>query len=164
MDQRETEQLIEQAQAALRQGDDVRAVALADQILAVEADHPTVRAIRAQGLLGCGEAGEAFVEARRAVELNPEDETAQRVLALAAWRDERLTLAQESFCRAITLCGTLSGRKPPLLAEFAWFMATERGPRPAEEAARVAVEADDRSSTASHPSSAISRLCNSPVT
>ncbi len=107
-------------------------------------DNPVARAIRAQALLGADAGEEAVAEARRAVELDSHNQYAQRLLGLAAWRVERLTLAQSSLQRAVEL----SGRKPELLAEYAWFMASERGPRLAQQAAQEALRADHRSSTA----------------
>jgi Tfp pilus assembly protein PilF len=144
MDPDRIEELSDQALEALDRGDYVRALAIADQLIAAAPHSPAARALRAQALLGTDAGEEAVSEARRAVELDPQDEYAERLLGLAAWRDERLTLAQSSFERAVEL----SGRKPELLAEYAWFMASERGPRLAEEAAREAVDADENSSTA----------------
>ncbi|MHC4181138.1 MAG: tetratricopeptide repeat protein [Planctomycetota bacterium] len=144
MDREKIEELSDQALEALRQGDHVRAVAVADQLIAAVPESPVARAIRAQALLGTDAGEEAVSEARRAVELDPQNQYAQRLLGLAAWREERLTLAQSSLERAVEL----SGRKPELLAEYAWFMASERGPRLAEQAAREAVDADEDSSTA----------------
>jgi Tfp pilus assembly protein PilF len=144
MDRSRIEELSDEAVAALRRGDHVRALAVADQLTAALPDHPVARAIRAQALLGAGAGEEAVTEARRAVELDPQNQYAQRLLGLAAWRNERLTLAQSCLERALEL----SGRKPELLAEYAWFMASERGPRLAEQAAQEAVRADEGSSTA----------------
>ena len=42
----------------------------------------------------------------------------------------------------------LSGRQPGVLSEYAWFMANQRGPKLAEQAAKEAIEADAGSSTA----------------
>lgn len=144
MDPGAIEELSDQALEALRRGDHVRALAVADQLTAALPESPVARAIRAQALLGTDAGEEAVSEARRAVELDPQNQYARRLLGLAAWRAERLTLAQSSLERAVEL----SGRKPELLAEYAWFMASERGPRLAEQAAREAVGADDSSSTA----------------
>ena len=77
-------------------------------------------------------------------QLAPNDGHARRLLALAAWRNGRLGQAQESFRRAIEL----TGRAPAVLSEYAWFMASQRGPKLAEEAAREALDADQDSSTA----------------
>jgi len=100
--------------------------------------------MRAEALLGSENGEEALAEARLAVELDPNSDYAHRVLGLAAWRQERRTLAQESLERAVEL----SGRRPELLAEYAWFMAIERGPRLAEAAARRAIDTDAEMSTA----------------
>jgi len=145
MEESEVHDLIELAFAALADGDYVRALAVGDQLVAeLPDDRAVVRAIRAQALLGSDAPEESYDEARRAVDLAPEDEHAHRLLAMAAWRTERLALAQESFERAIEL----SGRRPMLLSDYAWFMATERGPKLGKEAAEAAVEADADSSTA----------------
>jgi Tfp pilus assembly protein PilF len=136
--------LCDDALTALRDADYVRAVALADQLVAAKPDDAVVRGIRAQALLGADAGEDAVEEARRAVQIDPSNRYAHRLLGLSAWRAGRLTLAQESFERAIEL----SGRQPELLAEYAWFMATERGPRPAERAAQQAVDADGESATA----------------
>jgi len=144
VDPSDFQNLCDDALTALRAGDYVRAVALADQLVAARPDDAVVRGIRAQALLGADAGEDAVEEARRAVELDPESQYAHRLLGLSAWRAGRLTLAQESFERAVEI----SRRRPELLAEYAWFMASERGPRPAERAAQEAVEADPESSTA----------------
>jgi len=144
MDEAEIRRLTNRAIEALRDEKYTRAVAIADQLAADVPDDPTVRAIRAQALLAGDTADEALAEARRAVELSPASEHAHRLLGLAAWRAERLTLAQQSLERAVEL----SSRRPDVLAEYAWFMASERGPRLAEEAAREAVDTNETLSTA----------------
>jgi len=144
MDRHQIEELTEEARDALEGGNYVRAVALADQVMAVVPDDPAACAIRAEALLRSDAGEEAFAEARRAVELAPENHHLHTVLGLAAWRSGRLTLAQQSLERAIEL----SGRRPGLLADYAWFMASERGPRLAERAANEAVCANYESSTA----------------
>ncbi len=140
----EAHDLIERAFAALAEEDYVRALAIGDQLVAALPDRAVVRAIRAQALLGSDAPEESYSEARRAVDLAPEDEHAHRLLAMAAWRAERLAIAQEAFERAIELFG----KHPVLLSDYAWFMATERGPKLGKEAAEAAVEADAGSSTA----------------
>jgi len=144
MDPAEIKELTEEALWALRDGDNVRAVAVADQLIAAAADNPVARAIRAQALLKSGAGEDALEEAQRAVELDPNSQHAHTILGIAAWRSARLTLAQQSLERALEL----SGRKPGLLVDYAWFMASERGPRLAEEAAQEAVLAAGTSSTA----------------
>lgn len=144
MDAAEIKELTEEALWALRDGDNLRAVALADQLIAAAPDDPVARAIRAHALLKSGAGEEALEEARRAVQLDPKSEHAHTILGIAAWRSSRLTLAQQSLERALEL----SGRKPGLLADYAWFMAAERGPRLAEDAAREAVRVNSTSSTA----------------
>ena len=53
------------------------------------------------------------------------------------WHKNRFELAIARF-----------GKHPALLSDYAWFMATERGPKLAEAAAHAAIEADAASSTA----------------
>ena len=144
MDESEIHDLIDQAFTALNGGDYVRALALGDQIVAARPRRAVAHAIRAQALLRADSPGESLKEARRAADLAPDDEHAHRLLAMAAWRSERLALAQESYERAIKL----SGRRPEILSDYAWFMVNQRGPKLAEAAAREAVEADAQSSTA----------------
>ena len=144
MDPLEIRSLIEEASESLRCGEDVRALAIADQLAAAVPDHPVVRAMRAQALLSSEDSEAALGEAQRAVELDGENPLAHLLLGLAAWRAAKHSLAQESLERAVRL----SRRSPRYLAHYAWFMATERGPRLAEQAAREAVDADAQSSTA----------------
>ena len=144
MDQSQIRKLTEEALQALRDGENVRAVGLADQLITAAPDDPVIRAIRAQALLKSDAGEDAMDEARRAVELDPQSEHAHTILGIAAWRAARLTLAQKSLERAIEL----SGRRPGLLVDYAWFMASERGPRPALEAATEAVRTCGNSSTA----------------
>ena len=144
MDESQFDKLMEQARDALNRGGHVRALAITDQLVAHAPDDPAAHAIRARVLL-YGDAGEeALSESRRAAELAPEDDRIQLFLGLAAWRCERLTLAQESLERAVKLSGGDRG----MLVDYAWFMAVERGPRLAEDAALKAVAANEKSSTA----------------
>ena len=144
MDEPPFDPMMEEALEAFRQGDYVRTVALTDQLVAIDADQPAVRALRARALLYSDAGEEALSEARRAAELDPRNDQVQLVLGLAAWRSGRLYLAQQSLESAIRL----SDGKPGMLVDYAWFMASERGPRLAEDAALEAVGMNDRSSTA----------------
>ncbi len=144
MDESDVHDGIDRATAALREGDYIRALALGDQLVAARPEHAVIRAIRAQALLGADAPEESLQEASRAVELAPADGHAHLLLALAAWRTGRIRASQESFHRAIER----SNHRPAILSEYAWFMANERGPKMAEEAAREAVEADADNSTA----------------
>ncbi len=144
MEESEVHDLIERAFAALAAEDYVRALAIGDQLVAELPDRAVIRAIRAQALLGSDAPQESYDEARRAVELDPYDEHAYRLLAMAAWRAERLAAAQEAFEQAIERFG----KQPALLSDYAWFMASERGPKFAKAAAEAAIEADASSSTA----------------
>ncbi len=136
--------LLDQAMEALESGHYVRAVAIADQLVAVRADDPVVRGLRAQALLNLKAAAEAFDEARQAVRLDPRDAQASMLLGMAAWELDRLRLAQEAFERGIEL----SGNDPELLARYAWFLACERGSKVAAEASEEAIHADRDSALA----------------
>ena len=144
MDESQFDQLMEQARDALDGGDHVRALAITDQLVARAPDDPAACAIRARVLLHADAGEEALSESRRAAELAPQDDRVHLFLGLAAWRCDRLTLAQQSLERAIEL----SGGNPGMLVDYAWFMAVERGPRLAEDAALEAVAANETSSTA----------------
>ncbi|MDZ7615695.1 MAG: tetratricopeptide repeat protein [Patescibacteria group bacterium] len=136
--------LLDQAIAALEQGDFVRAVAIADQLVAVRDDDGLVRNLRAQALLNLPAAEEALDEAHHAVRLEPNDPQSRMILGMAAWELGRLTLAQQAMEQGIRL----SGDDPELLARYAWFLACERGPKLAAEASERAIQADERSSMA----------------
>lgn len=144
MDERQIQELTEEALKALERGNYVRAVAATEQLATVVPHDPTVCAIRAEALLKTDAGEEAVDAASRAVELAPKQLHLHTVLGLAAWRTGRLTLAQESFERAVEL----SGEDPRLVADFAFFMAAARGPRLAEAAANQAVCADHQCAAA----------------
>jgi len=144
MDQRQIEELTDEALAALEGGDYVRAVAISDQLTAVVPEDPAVRAIRAEALLKNEAGDEALAEARRAVELDARNHHLHTLVGLAAWRADKLTLAQESLERAVEL----SGEEPQVVADLAFFMAAARGPRLAEAAANEAICGDHKCAAA----------------
>lgn len=144
MDQATIAELAEEAFRALERGDHVRALQIADQLAAILPDDALVRVIRSQALLDAGNAAEALEEARQAVQRAPENDRAQQLLGRAAWQSHDFALAQQSFERAVEI----SGRKPALLAEYAWFMACAGAPKFAEAAARRAMRADAACPTA----------------
>lgn len=144
MEERRIEVLTEEALEALERGDHVRAIAITDQLVCEVPDDAMIRLLRAQVLLGGGDPEEALDEAKKAVQLDPSGSKAHSLLGVAAWRLQRLTLAQQSFETAIRNSGEQAG---PLI-DFAWFMASERGPRLGEDAALEAVAAAADSSTA----------------
>jgi Tfp pilus assembly protein PilF len=138
------ERMLDEAGEALAAGQHVRALALLDQLVAMDPGDPAARRVRAQALLQSGAGDEALSEARRAVELAPLDDHAQRVLGWAAWQAGRLDLAQAAWETVVRV----SDRSPPSLAEYAEFLACARGPRLGERAARKAIRADATSATA----------------
>ena len=144
MDAREIRDLLDEARSALESGDHPKALELTLRLVRQCPRDVEVRLLRAKVLLHADAGDDAFWEARRAAKMVPASDEAQTLLGLAAWRSGRLTLAQESLQRAIRL----SGRRPGLLADYAWFMAQERGPKLAEEAAQEAIAANEKSSTA----------------
>lgn len=144
MDQRQIDELTEEALTALEGGDYVLAVAITDQLTAVVPQDPAVRAIRAEALLKSDAGEEALAEARRAVELDTQNPHLHTLVGLAAWRADKLTLAQQSLERAVEL----SGEEPRVVADFAFFMAAARGPRLAEGAANEAICGDGKCAAA----------------
>lgn len=144
MDSDEFQQLADEAHAAMERGDFAQAAVLAERLVALRPHDAELRALRLDSLLKNNDVDRAFHEARQTVELIPENDQLQFFLGLAAWRSNRMTLAQQSLERAIEL----SNGKPRLLADYAWFMAYERGPRLGEEAALRAIAAAETSSTA----------------
>lgn len=144
VEERRIEVLTAEALEALDRGDHVRAIAITDQLASEAPDDPLIHVIRARALLMGGDPEEALEAGRQAVRLDPSSSKAHSLLGVAAWRLGRLTLAQQSFETAVRNSGEQAGP----LVDFAWFMASERGPRLAEDAALEAVAAADRSSTA----------------
>ncbi len=144
MEERRIEVLTAEALEALERGDHVRAIAITDQLASEAPDDPLVHLVRARALLMGGDPEEALAASQRAVQLDPAGSKPQSLLGVAAWRLGRLTLAQQALETAIRN----SGQQPGPLVDFAWFMASERGPRLAEDAALEAVAAADSSSTA----------------
>jgi len=142
VDELQYAELIERALSAMTEGDTVRALALADQAAAHRPDDATVRNLRAQALLNMGSGAQAFEEAQQVVEIEPDQPEGYLVLGMAAWEEGRLEFAQRTLEHAVRL----SGGDTEMLARFAWFMACERGPRPAEQAAEDALRADPHSS------------------
>lgn len=144
VEERRIEVLTAEALEALERGDHVRAIAITDQLACEAPDDPLIHVVRARALLMGGDPEEALAESRKAVELDPAGSKAHSLLGVAAWRLGRLTLAQQSLETAIRNSGEQRGP----LVDFAWFMASERGPRLAEDAALEAIAAADDSSTA----------------
>ncbi len=144
MEERRIEVLTQEALDALDRGDHLRAIAITDQLASEAPGDALVRIVRARALLLAGTPEEALAEARRAVEIDPKSIKAHSLLGVAAWRTGRLTLAQQAFETAIRNSNEQAGP----LVDFAWFMAAERGPRLAEDAALEAIAAAGDSSTA----------------
>ena len=117
------------------------AIALLDQVVADDPRHAAALTLRAQAHLALGDSTGALDDARRAIRVNPLHPASQMTLALAAWKTERYTLAQQSYQRA----ADLTHRDPEVLAQYAQFMAEVRGPKLAADAARDAIDADDDS-------------------
>jgi len=140
----DADELIRQIQRAMEERNHVLALALMDQLAAMDPENPDMPWWRAHTLLAQGQAQEAMEEARQAVDVAPESPDAHRMMAVAAWHMERLPLAQQSFERALRL----SGEDSMILSEYAMFMACERGPELAERTTRRALSADPRSPNA----------------
>ncbi len=136
--------LLDQARLALEGGHFARALEITDRLGNSAFRSAEACAIRAIALLQLDRNEAALEASRRWTELQPTSANAWTQLASAAWSAGRLYLAQQAFERAIAL----APGDAELLAEFAWFMASARGPRLAEQAARQAVEANQESSTA----------------
>lgn len=136
--------VLERAQLALEAGNFEMAVALTEEILEQAETLPEIWLVRARALAHLGRVLEAVESARQYAAAKSEDPEAQLELASIAWRAGRLSLAQQAFEKAVIL----TRADPAIFAEYAWFMAFERGPRPAEAVARQAVDIAPNSSTA----------------
>lgn len=144
MDHFQRQDEFDKATAALREGEFARALAALDQLVAVDPDHAPYRCVRAHALLLQGNPDDAIREAQRGITLSPQSAAAHQVLAWSAWQSNNLGLAQSAFSKLIEL----NDRSPQSLAEYAEFMACERGPKLGEDAAREALAADLGSATA----------------
>jgi|GEM_PF-4344014 len=129
---------------ALEAGVDLRALALADQLVATAPHSGAARRLRSMILLGRSDADAAFLESCEAVRLMPEDAHSHRILGIAAWQSDRCERAQEALEEAVRL----SGDEPLMLAELAWFLSLKRGPQLAKMTARQAIGANPISGTA----------------
>lgn len=127
---------LERAQLALQAGNYQYALALTEELLPKAEQIPEVWAVRAKAFCRLQRPLDALEAARRYAAARDSDPAAQWDLAQYAWRAGRLGLAQQAMEKALEL----TGQDPTLLAEYAWFLAFERGPRVAEEVARRAVE------------------------
>ena len=98
------DQLVDDALGAVQARDEVRALAIVDQIAAAAPDNAEVYWLRATMMVDKDPA-EAHADARRATQLDPESPDAHFILACATWKLGDRPLAQESFQRAIKLAG-----------------------------------------------------------
>ncbi len=135
---------LERAQGALRAGNYEYVLALTEEILAYERQLPEIWALRAKAFAQLQRPLEALEAARRYAAANPDDASAQWELAQYAWRAGRLGLAQQAMEKTLEI----TGDDPTFLANYAWFLSFERGPRLAEGVARRAVMVAPDSSTA----------------
>lgn len=136
MDWSDAENCILQAIAALDENRPIRALSLAEQVVTGYPDLLIGRLLRADALLRLERSKEALEEAEYAAVLAPRDLHAQILLAQAAEAAGRLGRAQQAWEAAVDL----SHENPEIVREYARFMTVHRGPKPALEAARHAVE------------------------
>lgn len=102
------------------------------------------RVLRSHALLATHSVEDAFREAQVATLLDPDDDSAQLALALAAWRSRRITLAQQAFERAVDR----SGQKAEVAAQYAWFLASEQAAQVGARAAERVIGQSPRIATA----------------
>lgn len=136
MDWSDAENCILQAIAALDENRPIRALSLSEQVITGYPDLLIGRLLRADALLRLDRAKEALEEAEYAVQLAPRDLHSQMLLAQAGEAAGRLGRAQQAWEAAVEL----SRENPEIVREYARFMTVHRGPKPALEAARHAVE------------------------
>ncbi|MGE0607659.1 MAG: tetratricopeptide repeat protein [Pirellulales bacterium] len=144
MDHVQRQDEFDRACAELREGEFATALARLDQLVAEDGDNAPYRYVRAHAMLLQGNVDDALREAQRGVKLSPNSAAAQQVLAWCAWQSNNLGLAQAALENLVEL----HARSPESLADYAEFMACERGPKLGEEAARQALAADNKSATA----------------
>jgi Tfp pilus assembly protein PilF len=144
MDHIQRQDMLDEACDSLAAGHSAKALAVLDQLAATQDDFAPVHFLRAHALLLQGDQAEALAEAQQGVKLAPANPAAHRVLAWAAWQNDRLAVAQQALETLIQL----EHGSPDSLAEYAEFMACERGPKLGEDAARQAIACNERSATA----------------
>ncbi|GAB4129578.1 MAG: hypothetical protein Kow0040_05870 [Thermogutta sp.] len=136
MDWSDAENYLLQAIAALDENQPIRALSLSEQVVTGYPDLLIARLLRADALLRLNRGKEALEEAEHAARLAPRDLHAQMLLAQAGEAVGRLGRAQQAWEAAVEL----SRESPEIVREYARFMTVHRGPKPALEAARHAVE------------------------
>jgi len=146
MDPHEFQRRLAEVTDALESREYLRTVAMADQLIAEVPDDAMLLMARASALLAVERGQDACEDAQRAAEIAPHDPKAWSLLGEAAEASGRNTRAQEAFERACQLAA--DDDRPSRLADLAWFMAGNRGPRPAEAAAKKALAANPQSAVA----------------
>lgn len=133
------QQMANEAVAAIRSGNRIRALSLLDQLATRYPSRASIHALRGDALKSFGEFAKAHDEARIAVGLDPNSIPGHQVLADTAWDLGHLLEAQNAYERLLEL-----EVDPELLADartkYAMFMAYERAPRLAIKAARDAID------------------------
>ena len=138
------DQLVDEALSAIENGDNVRALAILDQVAAERPYDATVRWLRSKILLSMGNIEEALTEARLSSRMEPSNADAHFLLACAAWQLDRYELASESFESAIRM----AVRDLEITVTYARFLAAYDDHRRAEATAYRAIELDDGNPTA----------------
>lgn len=138
MDPVEREEWLRTLLVALDHQEFFRALSLADQWVTEDPRDTVARSMRAYTLLRLGRSRDALEDARRAMELAPDDPAVLSLFAQAAEAENRFSWAQAAWEQAVQL----SGETPELLRRFARFMIQHRGPRLALAAAQQAAQAD----------------------
>ncbi|MFW6061292.1 MAG: tetratricopeptide repeat protein, partial [Planctomycetota bacterium] len=134
---KEAQDLAGRAEAAMRDGNYIRSLALWDQVIEQVPEAASLRAGRADALLQLGSVAEAMEEAQRAVEADEDYLPGHWVLALTAAQLEQTARADRAFQRAVIL----SFGDGMIISEYAHFLAAQGDPGVAEEMALRAVRA-----------------------
>jgi Tfp pilus assembly protein PilF len=130
--------------AAVGQGQYLRALALADQLVEERPDEPIPRCWRAYALAHLEHWEEAWQEAQTAAAAGPANEAAYLVKARIASQTGRQRPAREAYQRALEL----STSHTEVLTEYAVFMAMEMPPNQAEPICSLAAKETPNSPTA----------------
>jgi Tfp pilus assembly protein PilF len=144
MDHDRLDELTDEIAQSLGRGEGLKALALSDQLTSHRPEDVLARVLRAHALLATGSPEEALRECQVARRFDSRHEDVEFALALSAWRMGQIEEAERAFERALEL----SQHESHFAAQYAWFLASERGPRWAARVAEKVIGTSPRLATA----------------
>lgn len=139
MNVRGIDHLVDSALEAMQEGNQVRALAMLDQVAASDPYNAEVRWLRAKALLETNNFQGALSEANAAIELDANCPDAHHILSCAAWQIGRTALAQRAFDRT----AELAPNDVEVHINYARFLTESGNPSVGREVALQAVRMDE---------------------